>query len=190
MRLAVLLVDDVGTAEEVAQDAFVAMHGQWGRLDDNALARAYLRQTVVNRSRSVLRHRDVVKRHLRNTASRALETAPDADTGALTVARRSAVLSALGRLPDRQREVLVLRYYLHLSEEVRSGDTDTAADRPAVQGLPRAGQTQTTCREEGAQHTHSVSGQASATRERTGCNMDNPRCADPAHPAEPALPGD
>ena len=116
VRLAVLLVDDVGTAEEVVQDAFVAMHGRWGRLDDNDEALAYLRQTVVNRSRSVLRHRVVVDRHLRSTAARSPQTSPDADTGALTVARRSAVLHALGQLPDRQREVLVLRYYLDLSE--------------------------------------------------------------------------
>ncbi len=116
VRLAVLLVRDVGTAEEVVQDAFVAMHGRWGRLHDNDKALAYLRQTVVNRSRSVLRHRVVVDRHLRSAGSRPPETAPDADTGALDAARRGAVLHALGQLPDRQREVLVLRHYLDLSE--------------------------------------------------------------------------
>lgn len=116
VRLAVLLVRDVGTAEEVVQDAFVAMHGRWGRLRDNDKALAYLRQAVVNRSRSVLRHQVVVDRHLRATASRPTETAPDADSGALAAARRIAVLDALGQLPDRQREVLVLRHYLDLSE--------------------------------------------------------------------------
>ena len=116
VRLGVLLVRDVGTAEEVVQDAFVAMHGRWGRLRDNDKALAYLRQAVVNRSRSVLRHQVVVVRHLRSTASRELETAPDADAGALDAARRGAVLTALGQLPDRQREVLVLRHYLDLSE--------------------------------------------------------------------------
>ena len=115
VRLAVLLVRDVGTAEEVVQDAFVAMHGRWGKLNDNNLALAYLRQTVVNRSRSVLRHRVVVDRHLRSTDPHASTTAP-ADTGALAKAQRGAVLDALSQLPDRQREVLVLRYYLELSE--------------------------------------------------------------------------
>lgn len=115
VRLAVLLVRDVGTAEEVVQDAFVAMHGRWGRLENNDKALAYLRQSVVNRSRSVLRHRVVVDRHLRSTDPRT-PTGATSDTGALDKARRGAVLDALAQLPDRQREVLVLRHYLDLSE--------------------------------------------------------------------------
>ena len=63
VRLSVLLVRDQGTAEEVVQDAFVAVHGRWRRLRDPDRALAYLRQTVVNRSRSVLRHRTVVDRY-------------------------------------------------------------------------------------------------------------------------------
>ena len=56
VRLSVLLVRDQATAEEVVQDAFVAVHGRWSRLRDPDKALAYLRQAVVNRSRSPLRH--------------------------------------------------------------------------------------------------------------------------------------
>ncbi len=51
------------TAEEVVQDAFIAMHDGWHRLKDTEKALAYLRQAVVNRSRSVLRHRMVVEKN-------------------------------------------------------------------------------------------------------------------------------
>ena len=66
VRLAALLVRDVPTAEDVVQDSFVAMHDSWQRLRDAESALAYLRQAVLNRSRSVLRHRAVVDKHLPN----------------------------------------------------------------------------------------------------------------------------
>ncbi len=114
VRLSVLLVRDQGAAEEIVQDAFVAVHDRWSRLRDHDLALAYLRQTVVNRSRSTLRHRAVVSRHLSRSAPPA--TAPGADAPTLATDRRDAVLDALRSLPARQREVLALRYYLDLSE--------------------------------------------------------------------------
>src|SRR5260370_977078 len=60
VRLAAVLVRDTSTAEEVVQDAFIAMHDGWHRLKDAERALAYLRQAVVNRCRSVLRPRMVV----------------------------------------------------------------------------------------------------------------------------------
>ena len=114
VRLSVLLVRDVGTAEEVVQDAFVAVHGRWGRLRDPDKALAYLRQAVVNRSRSVLRHRGVVARQAEKENPPA--DAPGADDATMAAARRDAVLDAMRELPERQREVLALRYYLELSE--------------------------------------------------------------------------
>jgi len=114
VRLSVLLVRDVGTAEEVVQDAFVAMHGRWGRLRDPEKALAYLRQAVVNRSRSVLRHRGVVERH--DARATVAGVVPTTEEAALRHERRARVLDALRELPTRQREVLALRYYLDLSE--------------------------------------------------------------------------
>jgi RNA polymerase sigma-70 factor (sigma-E family) len=112
VRLAVMLVHDVQTAEEVVQDAFEAMHLAWRRLRENEKALSYLRQAIVNRSRSVLRHRKVVEMH-------APKPAPDeqsAEHAALTLLERSAVTSALRTLPERQREAVVLRYYGDFSE--------------------------------------------------------------------------
>jgi RNA polymerase sigma-70 factor (sigma-E family) len=112
VRLAVLLVRDVETAEEVVQDSFVAMHGRWRRLREPDKGLAYLRQTVVNRSRSVLRHRAVQARHLSPVGA----DHPGADEAVVATERRTRVLDALRALPTRQREVLALRYYLDLSE--------------------------------------------------------------------------
>jgi RNA polymerase sigma-70 factor (sigma-E family) len=112
VRLAVLLVRDVATAEEVVQDSFVAMHGAWRRLRDSDKALSYLRQSVVNRSRSVLRHRVVVDRN----APKPAPDMPSAEQGALSLLERSAVIAALRTLPPRQREALVLKFYADLSE--------------------------------------------------------------------------
>jgi len=112
VRLACLLVHDVQTAEEVVQDAFEAMHDAWRRLRDTEKALSYLRQTVVNRSRSVLRHRKVVDMH----PPRPAPDEQSAEHAAMTLLERSAVTSALRSLPVRQREAIVLRYYGDLSE--------------------------------------------------------------------------
>jgi RNA polymerase sigma-70 factor (sigma-E family) len=112
VRLAVLLLGDVGRAEEVVQDSFLAVHKRLQRHGALENAPAYLRQTVVNRSRSVLRHLFVVDRH----PSEVPPDEPGADHGVLTGVRRRAVIEAMGTLPRRQREVLALRYYLDLSE--------------------------------------------------------------------------
>ena len=112
VRLAVLLVRDIPTAEDVVQDSFVAMHGGWQRLRDAESALAYLRQAVLNRSRSVLRHRAVVEKYPEKPSP----DMPSAEHGALVRLERSAVVAALRKLPGRQREAIVLRYYADLSE--------------------------------------------------------------------------
>jgi RNA polymerase sigma-70 factor (sigma-E family) len=112
VRLSALLVGDVATAEEVVQESFIAMHGGWRRLRDGEKALWYLRQSVLNRSRSVLRHRAVVHRHTPAPPP----DMPSAEQGAIARLERSAVVTALRTLPARQREALVLRYYGDLSE--------------------------------------------------------------------------
>jgi len=115
VRLAVLLLGDAGRAEEVVQDSFVAVYRRMRRPGGDPLtnAPAYLRQTVVNRSRSVLRHLKVVAQH----PTEAPTHAAGADDDLLHGVRRRQVIDALARLPRRQREVLVLRHYLDLSEK-------------------------------------------------------------------------
>ena len=112
VRLAAMLVRDISTAEEVVQESFVAMHRGWHRLRETDKALAYLRQAVVNRSRSVLRHRLVVEKNVQN----APPDMPSAEHGAFLLLERDAVIAALRDLPARQREAIVLRYYAELSE--------------------------------------------------------------------------
>ena len=112
VRTAILLVGDFATAEDVVQDAFIAMHRSWWRLRDTSKALPYLRRAVINRSRSVLRHRVVADRHVPLLAPQE----PSAEDRALAGMERSSVPAALRALPTRQREVVVLRYYADLSE--------------------------------------------------------------------------
>jgi RNA polymerase sigma-70 factor (sigma-E family) len=112
VRAAVFLVGEVATAEDVVQDCFIAMHRAWWQLRDTSSALPYLRRSVINRSRSVLRHRAVMDRLPPEYAP----VLPSAEESALAVMQRSSVLAALSTLPVRQREVVVLRYYADLSE--------------------------------------------------------------------------
>lgn len=120
VRLAWLLVRDDQLAEEVVQDAFIAVHRRWGELRSEKSAAAYLRRAVVNGARSGLRHRGVEQRYLareqgERTAYGAVhETSPE--QRALEHESHDTIIKALGRLPQRQREVLSMRYYLDLSE--------------------------------------------------------------------------
>jgi RNA polymerase sigma-70 factor (sigma-E family) len=113
LRLAILLVRDTATAEEVVQDTFAAMHGAWPRFRNADNALAYLRQAVVNRSRSVLRHRSVADQN----PPEAPPQISSAQHQALDLLDQQAARAALRDLPQRQREAIVLRYYGDLSED-------------------------------------------------------------------------
>lgn len=114
VRLALLLVDDRETAEDLAQDAFAALHRRWRSLDNQQAAVGYLRTSVVNGSRSVLRRRRTVRRN--PLADFGELTAEAADASTMLAEEHRAVLEAIRRLPERQREVILLRYWSELSE--------------------------------------------------------------------------
>ena len=109
VRLACLLVDDVGSGEEVVQDAFVRVYRAWPRVDDPL---KYLRTAVMNGARSGLRRRRSARRYVPPT----VRAERGADEAVLVRAEHAEVLDALRSLPRRQRECLVLRYYADLSE--------------------------------------------------------------------------
>jgi RNA polymerase sigma factor (sigma-70 family) len=100
--------------EEVVQDAFVSVFRSAARVRDESKLPAYLRSAVLNGARSQLRKRQVRTR-LRSVDHPITEVA-SAEAGALIADERRAVIDALRTLPDRQRDVLVLRFYLDLSE--------------------------------------------------------------------------
>jgi RNA polymerase sigma-70 factor (sigma-E family) len=114
VRLASLVLGDVGLAEQVVQDAFVKLHLRWGGLRHLDRAPAYLRSCVLNGARSQLRHQKVRDRHdARRTVALAAGT-PEAS--AVAAAEQERMVAALRRLPERQREALALRYFLDLPE--------------------------------------------------------------------------
>ncbi|MFE1175842.1 RNA polymerase sigma factor [Streptomyces sp. NPDC058773] len=113
VRLAVLLVDDRATAEDVVQDAFAALYKRHGeRLDEVDNALAYLRTAVVNAARSVLRRR----RTARDYTPPYEADAPSAEERIVLDEEHREVLAALSGLTARRREVLVLRYWGDLTE--------------------------------------------------------------------------
>lgn len=110
VRLAAMLGAD--DPEDVAQEAFVRLHGRTRALRDPHAAVGYLRTTVVNLTRSRQRHLSVVRRH-------PADAPPDVASAEHDAVRREAgrdLVAALGRISERHREALVLRYWLDLSE--------------------------------------------------------------------------
>ena len=110
VRLAVLLVGDMATAQGIVQDSFAALH--CARRPGSGITLSCLRQSVVNRSRLVLRYRVAAG----TSALGPAPGMPGAEQHAMTGLDHPDVISALLALPARQREALVLHYYAGLSE--------------------------------------------------------------------------
>jgi RNA polymerase sigma-70 factor (sigma-E family) len=114
VRLAVLMVDDLPTAEDIVQDVFARLHQKHGGgLHVVADPHAYLVAGVMNAARSVLRRRRIARAYTPPPR----DPAPAAEDEALLGEGDREVIRALGRLTARQRQVIVLRYWSELSEQ-------------------------------------------------------------------------
>jgi RNA polymerase sigma-70 factor (sigma-E family) len=110
IRLAVIMLGDRQAAEDVVQEAFCGLYRRWRSLSDPGMALTYVRSSVLNGCRSTLRRAKHSRRPLIEP------DAASAEATALIGEDHRAVLAALRRLPPRQREALVLRFYLDLPE--------------------------------------------------------------------------
>ncbi|MCQ8770959.1 SigE family RNA polymerase sigma factor [Streptomyces telluris] len=112
LGLAALLLDDTASCEDVVQEAFIRVHSARGRVRDPEKTLAYLRQTVVNLSRSALRRRILGLKLL----SKPMPDMASAEEGAYEQLERDQLIKAMRGLQRRQREVLVLRYFADMTE--------------------------------------------------------------------------
>jgi RNA polymerase sigma-70 factor (sigma-E family) len=112
IRLAVVMLGDRPAAEDVVQDAFAGLYRRWAKLTDPGKAPAYLRSATMNGCRNELRRRIRARRQ----PGEPVTDAASAEFAALVGEEHREVLAALRRLPGRQREALVLRFYLELTE--------------------------------------------------------------------------
>ncbi|MFD5426927.1 SigE family RNA polymerase sigma factor [Streptomyces sp. NPDC127084] len=112
LGLAALLLDDTASCEDVVQEAFIRVHSARSRVRDPEKTLAYLRQTVVNLSRSALRRRILGLKLL----SKPMPDMASAEEGAYDQLERDALIKAMRGLQRRQREVLVMRYFADMTE--------------------------------------------------------------------------
>jgi len=121
IRLAIIMLGDRGAAEDVVQDAFFGLYRNWDKLSDPANALTYVRASVLNGCRATLRQRNRRDRRDRAAATDARAGTESAESLVLLGEEHREVLLAVRRLPERQREALVLRFYFGLSEEETAG---------------------------------------------------------------------
>ncbi len=115
VRLARLFTDDRNAAEDLVQEAFVRLHHATHRIEDRSRAAAYLRSIVLNLARDHNRRGLMSLRHFEALTP---EASPDAmDDRIVLDEQQAAVVDALHALSSQQRDCLVLRFYLELSEQ-------------------------------------------------------------------------
>jgi RNA polymerase sigma-70 factor (sigma-E family) len=113
IRLAVVMLGDRPAAEDVVQEAFCGLYRRWHSLSDTGKALSYVRSSVINGCRTVLRRR---RRQGGLDPSTGDPPGESAEAAALISEEHREVLIAIRSLPARQREALVLRFYLDLDE--------------------------------------------------------------------------
>jgi RNA polymerase sigma-70 factor (sigma-E family) len=117
VRLALLMVGDLPTAEDAVQDVYASLHTRRSKIAAIEAPLPYVRAAVLNGCRSVLRRRAIARRAgVLHRASQPDDALASAESEVILSEDRREVLAALARLPVRRREVLVLRFYLGLSE--------------------------------------------------------------------------
>lgn len=111
IRLAFVMLSDRPAAEDVVQEAFCGLYRRWSHLSDPAKSLPYVRSAVLNGCRTAIRQRSRLAGRIA-----ADPPAASAEAGALIGEEHRAVLAGLRLLPPRQREALVLRFFLDLDE--------------------------------------------------------------------------
>ena len=142
MRIALIMLGDRTAAEDVVQDAFFGLYRRWATLKDPHSALTYVRSAVLNGCRDALRQR--TRRDRRDRAAATARRAnPSAEAVALISEDHQRILAGVRLLPYRQREALVCRFYLGLSEDetaramgISKGTVKSATSR-AISGLRR-----------------------------------------------------
>ena len=118
IRLGFVILGDRGAAEDVVQDAFAGLYRNWDRLEDPANALTYVRSSVLNGCRSAFRARARRDQGDRAAAARDARPAFDSTEAAVLLSEEhQQVIAAVRNLAGRQREALMLRFYLGLSTE-------------------------------------------------------------------------
>jgi RNA polymerase sigma-70 factor (sigma-E family) len=126
VRLAVVVTGDRAAAEDIVQDAFLGLYRRWDRVPGMTAPLAYLRVSVLNGCRTALRRRSRLGLWPGAGPGIDLDEAGRDGLGGLAESAEARVLlgeeqrtvaAALRKLPRRQREAVVLRYYLDLSIE-------------------------------------------------------------------------
>jgi RNA polymerase sigma factor (sigma-70 family) len=112
IRLGYVMLGDRQAAEDVVQDAFAGLHRHWASLADQGKALHYLRSCVLNGCRTVLRRRRPATSLELVDDESSRTHASSAEDALLAAEERRLVMRAIRDLPERQREVLVLRFYL------------------------------------------------------------------------------